>query len=127
MPFFEWTDDLDTKVSAMNDEHKELIKLMNRLYDLNKEGVAKSDLQQAFSDLANYTIKHFSDEEAYMESINYEKLVVHKRIHEELLKKVTEFKEKFDQPDGKLDDSFFNFLSMWLSSHIRGIDIQYGQ
>lgn len=109
MPFFEWSDELDTNVDSMNKEHQTLINLMNKLYDLNSSDAPKDEIKKAFDEFASFTIKHFKDEEEYMASINYEKLEVHKKIHEDLLKKVTEFKTNFEQSQNKLENSFFSF------------------
>lgn len=126
MGYFQWDDKLDTGVDNMNDEHKFLIDLMNKLHDVHTSDAKTSVIGKAFDDLANYTIKHFKDEEEYMASINYPDLLIHQGVHKSLLDKVMEFKDKFKK-EGKLHDDFFPFLKMWLVSHIKGIDVKYGQ
>lgn len=126
MSFLEWTPVLDVHVDDMNNEHKKLIDLMNIVYDMNEANKSKQEVKTALTNLANYTVKHFSDEEKYMESISYPKLSTHKIIHQELLKKVNGFIDDFDKGDGSLPKEFFDFLKRWLVAHIKGIDIQYG-
>ena len=126
MPFLNWDDSLDTGVTRMNDEHKVLIDLMNHLYDLNEVGSAKPTLQKAIQSLVDYTVKHFEDEENYMESIGFSGLKTHKIIHKQLLDKVTDFQRRFsDGHDTILGNEFFDFLRNWLIAHIKGIDIKY--
>ncbi|SMF25543.1 bacteriohemerythrin [Pseudobacteriovorax antillogorgiicola] len=122
--FFSWNDSYDLGIDAMNSEHKTLIAMMNRLYEKHEQGAEFDSLKQSVEDLANYTIKHFSDEETYMESINYPELKVHKLIHADLLKKLAKHKEDF-LASQTLSPMFFNFLKMWLSAHIQGIDMKY--
>lgn len=110
----------------MDDEHQELIKKMNRVHDLHLAKASTSEIQMALDDFAGFTIKHFSDEEAYMEKINFAGLETHKVIHQQLLKQVTEYLNEF-KASGTLTDSFFNFLSVWLTSHIKGIDMKYSK
>ncbi len=125
MPILEWSQGLDIGVNEMNDEHKKLLAIMNKLYDRNKAGAVKAELESIIQDLANYTVKHFSDEEAYMEKIQFPELSVHKIIHQNLLRTFAEQVEKFKKGDGKVSDGFFGFLKLWLTAHIQGIDTKY--
>ena len=43
--------------------------------------------------LRDYTVKHFTDEEQYMESINYKKLFTQKVQHLKFIHKLDEFIE----------------------------------
>lgn len=126
MSFLNWGAALDLGVKSMNDEHKVLIDIMNRLYDRNKAGAPKSELEKIIIDLANYTTKHFADEEAYMASIQFPELTTHKIIHQNLLRSFGEQVDKFKAGDGKVSDGFFSFLKLWLTAHIQGIDMKYG-
>ncbi len=127
MAWYEWNNNLDIHVKEMNDEHKVLIDLMNRLHDESHAGKPKAVLQKTFLELVNYTRHHFQDEEQYMYSINYPGLPTHRLIHAKLLTQLDEHFEAFKKGDGKVTAAVFDFLKMWLNAHIRGIDIQYGE
>ncbi len=125
--YFKWDPStLSVSVNSMDEEHIVLINKMNALHEAYSLKKPASELERLVTDLANYTVKHFSDEEAYMEKIGFEGLGTHKIIHQQLLKQVTEHIETFKKT-GALTDSFFSFLSVWLTSHIRGIDTKYGK
>lgn len=51
-------------------------------------------------------------------------LATHKIIHLQLLEQVQKHATEF-QRTGLLGDAFFQFLAVWLTSHIRGIDSKY--
>ena len=89
-------------------------------------GKTGSTVTQLVDQLAAVTIAHFSDEEAYMASTGYEGLASHKLIHAELLKKYTAFAETIRHDGGRLPDNFLMFLKLWLTAHIKGIDMKYG-
>lgn len=125
MGFMDWSSNLDIGVASMNSEHQQLLAIMNRLYDLNQAKASKSELQSTLKELAEYTVKHFGDEEAYFDSIGYPDAEKHKYIHKDLLAKFGTHKDNFEKT-GSLDQAFFNFLKMWLSAHIQGIDSKYG-
>ena len=116
MSFIDWSSKFDIQVDAMNKEHKHLMDIMNRLHVKFEAKASKDD----------YTVKHFGDEERYLDSIQYPEAEKHKLIHKDLLAKFGTHKSNFDK-SGVLEATFFDFLKMWLSAHIQGIDMKYGQ
>lgn len=127
MAWYEWNTNLDIHVTEMNDEHKVLIDLMNRLHDEAETRKPKNVLQKTFQELVKYTRQHFHDEENYMYSINYPGLPTHRLIHAKLLTQLDGHYDAFVKGDGTVSVAVFDFLKMWLNAHIRGIDIQYGE
>jgi hemerythrin-like metal-binding protein len=120
-----WSPQLDVGVAAMNNDHQGLIKIMNQLHENVQAGAPTATLAKGIGELARLTVAHFGREEAFMESINYPKLAIHKDLHKKLLEKFAEHQAEFDTT-GTLTPAFFNFLRFWLSAHIQGIDMQYG-
>jgi hemerythrin-like metal-binding protein len=123
--YFEWdANRYSLKISAMDDEHKVLIGLMNKLHSLHDAGARGAVLLEALADLARYTEKHFADEEAYMAKVGYPNLGTHKVVHERLLDRLAALHESC-AATGKLSDDLFVFLKTWLSGHICGVDTKY--
>ena len=63
-------------IDMIDEEHKQLFKYADEAYELlhNEFTPDKYDrIDIILENLRNYTVKHFSDEEQYMESINYNK------------------------------------------------------
>ena len=126
MPLMTWNKDLELEVNDMNAQHQKLLSLMNKLFDLNDTKADKPTIVSALHDLGNYTVEHFEQEEAYMESVGFPKLEVHKKIHKDLLSKFGEHQSEFIQSkESVLNEQFFSFLKLWLRAHIMGIDKQY--
>ena len=113
-------------IGPMDDEHKMIITCMNKLHELNDANAGKGPLARALGELIAVTVKHFSDEEAYMEKIGFPDLKRHKLIHKSLLDQMGAHKQQFDT-SGVLAEAFFSFLSFWLKSHICGIDMKYSE
>jgi hemerythrin len=123
--FFVWKDaQLNLNVAEMDQEHKELVRKMNALHHGAESKASKRELETLIKDLAQFTVKHFADEEKFMESTGFPGLNLHKVIHKQLLKQFNDHVEAF-KSSGTLSPGFFNFLSVWLTGHIRGIDRQY--
>ena len=124
MSYLEWTPDLDVGVGEMNDEHKQLIELMNRFHEVAESNAPRADAVKALEELGEFTVKHFRDEEAVMERIGFPGLDPHRRIHKRLLEQLGEHVEKFKQ-SGQSGELLM-FLKVWLKAHIKGIDTKYG-
>ncbi len=124
---FVWNDKLVLGVDKMDDEHRELVSRINALVAVLDDPIARSEsdrLLSAFNSLAEYTIHHFSDEEAYLAQIGYPQAGPHHKIHEKLLAQVAKYGE--DLKAGRLnDEKLISFLKNWLISHIMGVDMQY--
>lgn len=128
VPRFIWSDEYALDINDMDGEHKILINKINYLAERIEEanGGTNSIIVEAFTDLANYTIEHFSDEEKFMSTFNYPQLEGHKEIHRRLVKTVLEFKDKIIE--GSYDPmALMNFLNDWLVSHILNVDMKYSQ
>ena len=77
--------------------------------------------------LRDYTVKHFADEEQYMESINYKKLFTQKTQHQEFIYKIDEFMEHHNDEVEDQDEQIMGilkYLTEWLVNHILYVDGQ---
>ncbi len=126
MSLMEWSDELDIKVDDMNGEHKNLLRIMNLMFDMYSNNPKDPGFKDLFFALRDATIEHFEHEEKFMEEMNFSGISTHKIIHKKLLETFGEHLTKFEQV-GQVDNSFFDFLKFWLRSHIVGIDTKYGQ
>jgi hemerythrin len=122
--FFQWDKSLDLGVREMNAEHKQLIMLMNALHEHHLAKASCEVLKTHLDALKEFTVQHFREEEIFMQQMQYPKLETHKIIHADLLRKFQVHYENF-KGEGVLRQEFFDFLLLWLSAHIRGIDMQY--
>jgi hemerythrin len=125
--FVEWSDRYQIGVGPMDEAHKKLMGLMNQLHEQRAAGDDKGDLRKTLKALADFTIRHFREEEAFMQSIAFPGLENHKRIHGNLLGQLTEHLNAFEAGAGPLPDQFFTFLKVWLTAHICGIDTKYAE
>lgn len=126
MGIMSWNETLDIGVKDMNNEHKNLLELMNELYD-HFNAKASYKVQKGILDkLKDATVEHFEHEEKYMHKIGWDQLPQHQYIHKNLLETFGRHYQKFTE-SRTLSDDFFHFLKFWLSAHIQGIDKKYGE
>ena len=122
----EWSDEFSVKVKDMDDQHKVLIGYLNEIEEILQGGNPdRQAVDRLLVKLGAYTQDHFSQEEAYMEKIGYPGLSTHKQMHKNLIEKVVNLTQRF-QSGEDVGKEICNFLDFWLRSHIKGIDIKYG-
>lgn len=123
MIFMAWNDRLSVGVDKIDDDHKELIRLINKLYEGIQEGHGKETLEEIFGSLVNYTHYHFSREEALYAAADQSLSREHKRLHDDFVEGVLKAQEDF-----KLGTTASPSLEMmvilkdWLFDHILGSD-----
>ena len=78
----EWKDEFNIGVKIIDEEHHRLFKIINKLYALGEEEKkSKKACEEGIKYFKEHAMKHFEDEEKYMELIAYEDFEMHKRIH----------------------------------------------
>ena len=128
---YEMKDEYYTGIELIDKEHKELFRLADEAYQVLKDDFISDKFDHIVSiiiRLKDYAIKHFSDEEAYMQSIQYKKFLSHKIEHNDFIEKLEA--KNFDQMDhdqaGTMVD-MLEFLNDWLVHHILEKDKLIGQ
>lgn len=126
---FEWKKEYETKVEQIDEQHKKLFEIGNRLYELIKNDMVidKYDrIMDIIAELKNYTVFHFQFEENYMVEIGYKKFLSHKVQHDDFIKKFNDIDfKKIDHSQDKYMLELMNFIYQWIDGHILGIDMQY--
>jgi hemerythrin len=75
------------------------------------------------SELKDYTVFHFNDEEKYMEKIQYEGLDAQKRAHQIFVNRLEEVDlESVDDNQEEYLEELIAFLLNWLTQHILKVD-----
>lgn len=126
MPLMDWTPALDVGVESMNAEHRQILAAMNDIYDADAAGVTGPAMMARVARLGDITVRHFADEERFMESVGFPSLAAHKTIHAKLLSDFAAHVKRAELAGGKVSEPFFQFLTLWLSAHIKHVDRKYG-
>ena len=77
----EWDAKLETGVDRIDDQHRELYRLVNLVLDGGKE----SKIEETLKFLEKYVVRHFADEEALQVASRYPGLAEHKDIHTDFI------------------------------------------
>lgn len=125
MPLIQWSEAFSVGNTQIDQEHKKLVDLINKLHQAMKEGKAKSQIGTILTELVHYTMTHFDNEEALMLKAGYPDMVTHKKLHLELKTQVQELLKKHNSGSITLGIETANFLKDWLQKHILEADKKY--
>ena len=123
---FEWSDGYSVGVQEIDEQHKELVGLLNQLHSAIREHHGSEASRRILDELADYTRTHFMVEESLMRVSNYPEFENHKRNHEELIAQVQALQEKLDSGQAAITFELLHFLKVWLTRHINEADKHFG-
>ncbi|KJR41421.1 methyl-accepting chemotaxis sensory transducer [Candidatus Magnetoovum chiemensis] len=127
-PMMTWKDEYSVGVRKFDEEHKQLILLINKLHAAMKAQVGDHVVSEILTGLIDYTRDHFSGEEEVLNLNNYPEpqKTAHFLQHHKLVKQVYDLNENLKLGKGGVTIQVLNSLKKWLNDHIIGIDKQYG-
>jgi len=125
MPVMQWTEQLSVKIESIDNEHKKLIELINKLFDAMSRREGHNALDSILKELTDYTEFHFSHEEEAMKKYNFPGLATHKTEHENFVNKVADTKKKYEEGAITLTIPLIDFLTTWIKEHILKSDMGY--
>lgn len=126
-PFAEWTEELSVGIEEIDEQHKILVGLVNRLFEETILHQADSDvLYEILNELIEYTIIHFAVEESLFRIFDYPFTDIHTQHHNELKSQVLEIKTKLKNGEQAINKELLLFLKKWVQHHIQEEDKLYG-
>lgn len=120
-----WGDEFKLGINSIDEQHKELVRMVNHLHRALKSRTGAKESGKILTELADYTVSHFTHEEELFAAHDYPDRAEHEEIHKDLVEKVTAFKTQFDQGKAGLSMELMEFLTNWLRHHILEKDKVY--
>jgi hemerythrin len=124
MAYFPWRAEYQVNIALIDTQHKQLVELLNQLYDAMRAGKGKDATGRVLNELVEYTKLHFATEERLMEEHAYPGFLAHLAKHTHLTSKVIEYQQAYIK-GGSISVELSMFLKDWLISHIQGVDMKY--
>lgn len=125
MALIEWNQSLKVDVQQFDDQHQQLVAMVNQLHQAIKDGQGADLLDQILVSLLEYTRVHFTAEEVLMEQYSYPEYLRHKKEHIDLVSQVEEVVRQFNAGKTLQPINLMQFLVNWLTNHIKGEDKKY--
>jgi len=120
--FVKWEQDLELGVARIDDEHRELLELVNRFYRQVKGDTAAGVLDATFRDLQRYSREHFAEEDAFMTRISYPGYTGHKGEHDQFIERLETIYTSYRAGGGGAETELLGLLGNWWTTHLKGAD-----
>jgi len=112
---------------SLDNQHKELIYIMQQIKDLQKASADRSRLflPSIIQKLFYYSQYHFSYEEELMAKHNYEQVLDHRELHNDFIMRIQDFAREYNLQKETLNTEMLQFLKDWVINHILEEDMKY--
>lgn len=118
---FEWNEDLATGIEKIDNEHKEIFRLLNKLLDDMDKGKGEDDIGEVLGFLEHYVRTHFTEEENYMIEHSYEGFHAQRAAHSQFIRDFYLLKNELTHSGMNLHlvVKTEQVLGNWLMNHIK--------
>ena len=119
-----WTDQLATGLEGVDEQHKKLVAIVNKLAKLQACDTAPDELIAVYDDLKNYTLYHFQQEEDEMNAwpVDEANKAAHLSAHRGFIERIDKIDELISSHPSYVIDHLLAFLVKWLIHHISDVD-----
>lgn len=119
----EWKEIYTLQHKKIDAQHQELFRIANTVETLDAHRTSKAQLAIIMKQFFEYMREHFKDEEAYMQSIDYPLLSLHKKLHENIIEAFTDMLKQTKEVEA-LIKKMQVVSHEWLIGHILDHDLQ---
>jgi diguanylate cyclase (GGDEF)-like protein/hemerythrin-like metal-binding protein/PAS domain S-box-containing protein len=127
---FPWNDSFATGIDTIDEQHHQLVDLLNKLAVHLAQGSDELMLGGVFDELTDYTVYHFNTEEAIWDKYfgADELFVSHRETHRGFVAEVGRLRGLLATHDrDQAVEEIISFLTHWLAFHILETDAQMAQ
>ncbi|MDR1948329.1 MAG: bacteriohemerythrin [Spirochaetaceae bacterium] len=124
----DWHGSYSIGIPLIDEQHKELVNLTNKLYKSCMAGgeASKRNFMRTIRSAVDYIGYHFSTEEKIMARINYPGFAAHKKEHASFVKEVLHEVDEFNRGNKFTPTNFVRYLKDWVLTHIAVSDKALG-
>lgn len=125
MKSFSWGKAYETGIKVVDDQHHNLVELINEFGDKLVENRIDGDLlEEVLAKLASYAQQHFDDEEGLMVEAGIDPRHVNQHIaeHRDFFENVALMRQQMGRGGRTAERDLLDFLTHWLAYHILGSD-----
>jgi hemerythrin-like metal-binding protein/PAS domain S-box-containing protein len=121
----DWVDAFELGVDEMDEQHKQLIQLINVVYSSIKQDKNKKEIKENIRSFVDFASYHFGNEEHYFEQFGFEWSLEHTQEHKAFIKEIVQFQSDYAGNKLKFLDEIMIFIKKWLFSHFSVTDKKY--
>ncbi len=117
----QWNSEFSVGVEAIDNQHKELFRMLNCLLGAIDCGDEKQKLERVLEEMVNYVDYHFKSEEKFL--VKLPNFTPHRLEHWEFVKKTMNYQKRYSKDEEITAQEIFIFLLNWLKTHIVDTDV----
>ncbi|NOV28778.1 bacteriohemerythrin [Methylomonas sp. ZR1] len=124
MSILTWNDQLLVGIESVDNQHRQLVALINRLDELNALGADLQTVLETVKQLVEYTVEHFQHEEQLMMEAGFNPRMQdqHCQQHQEFIDKMQQVHVEAQSDVSVISKDLLDFLVDWLCHHILKTD-----
>ncbi len=128
-----WKEKYNIGVELIDRQHQELFERVGSFMTTLRSPLAWEEkvekVNETLAFMQEYVVVHFRDEEEYQEQIGYPGLEEHRKVHEQLIREVGEFAQRYQEEGYRevLVQQFGGRLLAWLINHVAATDLKIAQ
>jgi len=126
MGSIDWRDDFNINVRQLDDQHRQMAVLVNRLHRAAETRERPEAVSEVLEQLIDLTRAHFDNEERLMLEYGYPEYGTHMREHHDLLEQLAALRRKVEGGAGLAFAAGSDFSSDWVMVHLLGSDKKLG-
>lgn len=126
MTFLEWKDEFSIHNSEIDHQHRELVDLLNSLYEAMKTRTLNDVRGSTLNQVIDHARRHFASEEKMMAEKGFPDLQSHKEAHRALMDQIVNLRSRHRSGGLILSNEVLQFLKEWLMGHMQGMDREFG-
>jgi hemerythrin len=120
-----WKDEYSVNVKEIDEQHKNLFKIINSLIKENESSPSTENIRQIIGEIVQYKENHFCTEEKYFKEFNFEGAAEHINAHTQFTLEIGKLKEKYGDDVMGFSFALVDFLEDWLIGHLMNMDKKY--
>ena len=120
-----WNDQFSVGVKKMDEQHRKLIRIYNKLVDNAQATAGSEKVSEVLAELVEYAAEHFKCEEQLLRDHAHPDLKRQHTEHLEFRRQAGEFCLQASKGDDKVTNDLTNYLYGWWTNHILHEDKKY--
>jgi hemerythrin-like metal-binding protein len=125
MEKFVWSDEYSVGVELLDNQHKRLFGIINKLIEGPEPTADVNLISQILTEMLDYAKIHFKDEEELMRKYRFAGLEAQETQHTYFVKTTEELSKSVINDKQKAAGEVAGFLRLWLTTHILKWDMKY--
>ena len=121
----EWEDNHSVGVSIIDEEHKKLFDIINKVIVAKQHNDNQNELLEILNEMVEFANTHFKTEETYMIKFKYPEYQYHKEEHLDFSIKTLAYESRVVSGDHHVAIEILEYLKSWLVEHIQRSDKKY--